>query len=563
MERAVSLSASNHLAVHVRGKPGGGLTLKIVRVDNDPPVISATATPAPNAAGWNNADVIVRFTCSDLGCGIASCPSPITVTAEGTNQVISGTATDKAGNSASASVTVNIDKTPPTITARQSPAANANGWNNGDVSVTFTCSDALSGIASCPSGTTVSSEGRDQLVPGSAVDAAGNSASASLRVSLDKTPPVITPVVSPTPNAAGWNKTDVTVSFACSDGLSGVVACADPVILTTEGEDQAVSGTAADRAGNPAVVAATVSIDKHAPVVFLTEPLDGTTRRVPSVQVSGLATDDHALASISVNGIPMGTGPSFAGEVPLQLGSQAVVATVEDIAGNVATAGASVAYVKQPVVKITSPANLAAFGLASITVSGTVDDPHAAVVVGIERVPATVSGDSFTATGVHLDEGGNVVTAVATDASGGVGTDSVTVVRDTVAPRVLIDSPVNGAVTAASTITVSGRVNDTVLGTINSGQAHVTVNGIEAVVSNRTFLAEGVALVSAANTITAVATDAVGNADTKTITVNRQDLAALSLVLVSGDGQSAGIGEALAQPLVVKARDAAGQPLAG
>src|SRR5262249_59557542 len=119
-----------------------------------------------------------------------------------------------------------------------------------------------------------------------------------------------------------------------------------------------------------------------------------------------------------------------------------------------------------------------------------------------------VSGTSFTATGVHLQEGGNVLTAVATDAQGGVGTDSITVVLDTVAPRVLIDSPVDGAVTAAASIAVSGRVNDVVLGTINSGQAEVTVNGVPASVSNRTFVAQGVALQEGTNPITAIAQDA-------------------------------------------------------
>jgi hypothetical protein len=91
------------------------------------------------------------------------------------------------------------------------------------------------------------------------------------------------------------------------------------------------------------------------------------------------------------------------------------------------------------------------------------------VVVGIERIPATVSGDTFTAS-VPLREGGNVLTAVATDAAGATGTDSITIVLDTVAPRVVIDSPTPGSVTTGETITVAGRVNDVVLGTVNSAR---------------------------------------------------------------------------------------------
>src|SRR6266852_5832442 len=111
----VTLQASNTISVQVRGQPGGTLTIQIVGVDNEPPTIKATATPTPNAAGWNNTNVTVTFTCSDVISGVASCPPPQTVTTEGANQIISGTATDNAGNTASTSVSLNIDKTPPTL----------------------------------------------------------------------------------------------------------------------------------------------------------------------------------------------------------------------------------------------------------------------------------------------------------------------------------------------------------------------------------------------------------------------------------------------------------------
>src|SRR4029079_16949133 len=41
-----------------------------VSVDTDAPTISGAAAPAPNAFGWNNTDVSVRFTCDDLGSGL-------------------------------------------------------------------------------------------------------------------------------------------------------------------------------------------------------------------------------------------------------------------------------------------------------------------------------------------------------------------------------------------------------------------------------------------------------------------------------------------------------------
>src|SRR5271157_3359740 len=116
--------------------------------NNEPPTIMAIARPTPNAAGWNNTDVTVSFVCSSTTSGIASCPQPILVQTEGRNQVITGTVRDVAGNTASASVTLNIDKTAPTITAIANPSPNAAGWNNTDVTVSFVCSDTMSAIAS-------------------------------------------------------------------------------------------------------------------------------------------------------------------------------------------------------------------------------------------------------------------------------------------------------------------------------------------------------------------------------------------------------------------------------
>jgi alpha-tubulin suppressor-like RCC1 family protein len=86
-----------------------------IDIDTTRPTITATASPLPNANGWNNTDVTVTFTCSDSLSGIASCPAPVSVTTEGAGQTISETAVDKAGNTATASLTLNIDKTPPSI----------------------------------------------------------------------------------------------------------------------------------------------------------------------------------------------------------------------------------------------------------------------------------------------------------------------------------------------------------------------------------------------------------------------------------------------------------------
>src|SRR5205807_999150 len=82
--------------------------------DDTPPTIVGSATTSPNANGWYRAPVTVHFTCSDNAPGV-TCP-PDEVLGEGAAQSLTRTATDVAGNTASATVgPVNVDLHAPVI----------------------------------------------------------------------------------------------------------------------------------------------------------------------------------------------------------------------------------------------------------------------------------------------------------------------------------------------------------------------------------------------------------------------------------------------------------------
>src|SRR4029077_3883303 len=115
-------------------------------------------------------------------------------TAEGANRVVTGTAVDNAGNTASRSVTLNIDKTRPAIEIT-SPANGATLSPPG-VTVTGTVSDLLSGVGSvtCNGGqaslssstfqcTIPLSQGANTIVV-QATDLAGNTRSESRTVNV-------------------------------------------------------------------------------------------------------------------------------------------------------------------------------------------------------------------------------------------------------------------------------------------------------------------------------------------------------------------------------------------
>ncbi len=102
IQKPVTLQAINTFTVELRSEPGSGFALEFIGTDNVPPTITASADRPANAAGWYNANVVVRFACFDKTSGVASCPAPIPVSTEGGNQTVRGTARNNSGPTAKA-----------------------------------------------------------------------------------------------------------------------------------------------------------------------------------------------------------------------------------------------------------------------------------------------------------------------------------------------------------------------------------------------------------------------------------------------------------------------------
>ncbi len=83
--------------------------------DNTPPTITYTITPTPNAAGWNTNDMTVRFSATDNESGVAWVSGDVSIVGETNGAEVVGIAVDNAGNAVTMCVTVNIDKTAPSI----------------------------------------------------------------------------------------------------------------------------------------------------------------------------------------------------------------------------------------------------------------------------------------------------------------------------------------------------------------------------------------------------------------------------------------------------------------
>jgi hypothetical protein len=235
---------------------------------------------------WRNSDRSETFTSSDTVSGLADAGDAtfsITASLESTSgldpTVASHTVSDLAGNSTTRSVSALIDLHAPVI-VDHGPTATANGtngWYKNAVTNQFTATDGLSGLANAGDASFTRSSGLAEgaivhISSGPVGDQAGNinSGLSSAAFKIDFSAPTITFVSRTAANGAGWNNTDVTVTWSCSDTISGVVAVSVSDILSSEGAGQTAHGTCTDGAGNTVTDAVSgINIDKTAPTAAL------------------------------------------------------------------------------------------------------------------------------------------------------------------------------------------------------------------------------------------------------------------------------------------------------
>jgi len=252
-----AVSSTARTVTDAAGNQSSPSSIVTVMIDKTPPTISAAATFAPNGDNdWYTQNVTVHFTCGDSVSGIVTCPADQVLSAEGA--AVSSTVqfvTDQAGNASGPSnvVTVMIDKTPPTISAAATAPPNGeNGWYTQNVTVHFTCSDGNSGIAICPVDEILSSEGAAvESIAQTATDVAGNVSGPSniVTVKIDKTPPTLNPVITPSPVILNGT---ASATAGAADSLSGLDSESCTAPDTSKVGSTSLLCKANDKAGNPA-----------------------------------------------------------------------------------------------------------------------------------------------------------------------------------------------------------------------------------------------------------------------------------------------------------------------
>jgi len=326
-EALISLEAWRGKAIRIRFKQYNTETVNGARLwtiddvnikdGSNQPTIHASVTPLPNSAGWHNSSPTVSFACTAPASTVASCTSPQTLTSEGGAQTVTGTVTNVDGGANTTTATLNIDHTAPVINTTTTPLANAAGWHNSDVTVTFDCADVGSGIADCPVVTTVSSDGIAQSISGTATDIAGNSTTTPVTVNLDKTAPLVS-IDSPL-TGAQLTTTPVTVSGTVTDSnvitsllLNGVVFTLAPDgsfsgTLPLSDGSHTITATALDIADNSGSDSINVTVTlNQAPSLITTPKTLATENSLYSYDVDATDPDVGDNLSYSLTTAPIG-----------------------------------------------------------------------------------------------------------------------------------------------------------------------------------------------------------------------------------------------------------------
>ncbi len=157
-------------------------------------------------------------------------------------------------------VAIRTDPTPPVIAPRISGLLGENGWYVSDVAVGWTVVDEESEITSqtgCGPTTISSDTDSNGTTLTCQATSGGGTASVSLTIRRDVTPPTLAPSVSPNPVLLGGS---ATASANATDALSGMATENCGALNTGTVGTRTVTCTATDNAGNQASASVSYSV---------------------------------------------------------------------------------------------------------------------------------------------------------------------------------------------------------------------------------------------------------------------------------------------------------------
>ena len=477
--------------------------------------------------------------------------------------IIEAIAMDSAGNSATDTIHIvydsgsAVDDNPPIITILNpsdgtvSPVNSVTlsgvAWDDVDISNVVVRNDSTASSWITTAGMVDWSavlnliEGTNILVA-MATDSSGNTASDSIIViydpnsGQDDNPPMID-ILNPLDGITS-QVANITISGIANDDVNlasvtvnGIVANGksfwDIQLMLNAGEN-IITATATDSSGNTASDSITIYYDSSItpdttpPTINIDDPLDWSVSPVANITISGTASDDVDVSSVTVNGLSTIGLTDWQIDMTLHVGTNEFTAIATDNSGNTASDTIHVIYDpnsggedNDPWIQIQIPANGSTSETAWIEIAGQATDDVNVVSVNVNGTIANGIND-WTAN-IHLTEGDNLITATAEDSSGNTSSDSIHVFYDSSAkPTISITSPADGSVFP------NGSDNILVLGTMTAGKYPITTLTLNGEVVDQSDLPNwkhDITLLEGENEIVAYVEDSHGLSAQDSITV--------------------------------------------
>ncbi len=408
------------------------------------PVGTTTVTCTIKDAAGNSSTCTTTVTVSAGNAPSISCPSNISVAAgsgcktsfSSFSSTFVATATDHNGSSLTVTNDAPDSFSLGTTTTVTFTATDDDMGKSSSCTATVTVVDETAPIITCPSDRTVTTESNETTV--------------SLSLAATATDECSTPTV--TNNAPGsYPIGDTTVTFTASDTAGNNSSCSTKVTVNASGlaggskvvEEGSTSAAASAVSAGGGTAAAggetkeTSAKEKTEGTGKGEETGAGAIKLVILSPASGtVVSSSPIIVRYSLNGAAKSVARA------LTEGNNSITIAETDSSGRSGSASITVTLDSTPPkVVITSPGNGVTLAATPITVNYTLDDKTKKVV------------------SKALEEGANIITIEETDSLGRVGSDTITVNLDSVAPVVIITSPENGATVATTPVTVSYTVN--------------------------------------------------------------------------------------------------------
>ena len=446
----VTCTATDHATV----PNSTSVSFTIDVVDSTTPVITAPANLTIEATGNPNTLFVLTIPAAATDAvGVANITNNVaTVYPSGFPfgaSVILWTATDAAGNSATAPQTITVvDTTPPSLNVPANVTVEATGAltpaSLGSASGTDLFGPVTFGN-DAPASYTVGAT----TIHWTATDAHGNSTTGTQTVTVtDHTPPAVIAPAAITMEANAALTVVALGSASASDLVDGAVTATPDQTGPFAPGVHTITWSAADAHGNTGTATQTVMVtDTTAPA--MTAPanitLEATGPLTPAT-VGAISATDLVDGALTVN-------PDNAG--PFPVGTTVVTYTVSDAAGNTATVTQNVVITDTTAPALTVPANInieanAVNSTVALGMASAIDLVDGAVSVSNNAPAAGFALGTTTVTYTAMDAAGNTATA----------TQTVTVV-DTTVPVLTVPANVSVEANAVSSTVAIGTATAT------------------------------------------------------------------------------------------------------